>query len=146
MAPKQEPLVAAAPAPAAPPRVRRSRHYPRPWNFYLGALLLAVSTMATAAFLVVTVVMLMQGDRALGYAAIGLFSFATVTRVWALFNNHNLHCPLCHGTVLREGRCRKHAEAARIPGLTYRATVVLSALFTGHFRCMYCGTPFRLVK
>jgi hypothetical protein len=43
-------------------------------------------------------------------------------------------------------RCHKHVNAQRLPPLTYRATAVLAVLFTLSFRCMYCGTRFRLRK
>ncbi len=55
-------------------------------------------------------------------------------------------CPLCRGTPLHNQRCFKHRLAQRWPLLTYRATTVLRILTTLRFRCMYCGTPFRLFK
>ncbi|MCB1210533.1 MAG: hypothetical protein KDK97_14480 [Verrucomicrobiales bacterium] len=47
---------------------------------------------------------------------------------------------------MHEKRCHKHSEAQRLPLMGYRGTVVLAVLFTLGFRCMYCGTPYRLRK
>lgn|GEM_PF-706767 len=55
-------------------------------------------------------------------------------------------CPLCHGTPLHSRSCPKHRLADRWRPFTHRATTVLRILTTLSFRCMYCGTPFRLFK
>jgi hypothetical protein len=73
-------------------------------------------------------------------AAIGSFTASLITSL-------NAKCPLCLGTPLhsRHG-CRKHRLADRWPLLTRRATVILRIVTALSFRCMYCGTPFRLFK
>lgn len=78
-------------------------------------------------------------------ALVSLLGLAASLAV-SLIISLNTRCPLCHGPPLHNRRCRKHRLAQKWPLLTRRATVVLSILFTLHFRCMYCGTPFRLFK
>jgi len=70
-----------------------------------------------------------------------------VSLVSSLLISLNVRCPLCHGSPLhsRHG-CHKHRLADHWFPLTHRATVVLRILVTLSFRCMYCGTPFRLFK
>lgn len=81
-----------------------------------------------------------------GWLALGGLACFVLMRVLAFFLGQRLHCTLCHGTVLQEKRCRKHTDAQRIAPLSYRSSAVVSVLSTGTFRCMYCGTPYRLRK
>lgn len=91
--------------------------------------------------------MLLQGAQTLyGWLALGGLVVFTLMRALGFFLGQRLHCTLCHGTVLHEKRCHKHAEAFRIAPLSYRSSAVVSILGSGSFRCMYCGTPYRLRK
>ncbi len=129
-------------------RVRRPRHFPRPGQAVLAALLLVVAFFAFAGFLVCGLKMwLTQGqDRDWGIYALVCMGVFVLCRLSAAYYTHRLTCPLCHGVVLHEKRCHKHREARKLPLLGYRATAVLSLLLTGTFSCMYCGTLFRLRK
>ncbi len=82
----------------------------------------------------------------LGYAALGsLFGYAFL-RVAAFAKAQTLSCPLCHGTVLHSKSCHKHRDAHRFPLLGYVWTAIIDVLCRWSFRCMYCGTSFRLKK
>ncbi len=48
------------------------------------------------------------------------------------------NCPLCITPVLMPKGCAKHRDARRFLG-SHRLHVALSILFTGSFRCPYCG-------
>jgi hypothetical protein len=48
------------------------------------------------------------------------------------------HCPLCITPVLASKNCSRHRSARRLLG-SYRLRVATSVLFTGTFRCPYCG-------
>lgn len=50
------------------------------------------------------------------------------------------NCPLCITPVLMPKGCAKHRSARRFLG-SHRLRVALSILFTGSFRCPYCGEP-----
>lgn len=127
-------------------RTRRSRAYPRPARLWLASLLLLIAFLGFAAFGALGIAMAATGNRLLGVLSLVAFGIFLVSRGLAFALSRHLHCPLCHGTVLSEKRCRKHARAARLPPLSFRATAALSALLTLAFRCMYCGTRFRLTK
>ncbi len=108
------------------------------------AFLLLLAYVGIAAFAVSVVQLFWLDDKQYGiHALVGLGVFVTC-RLTAFVLARSLTCPLCHGTVMHEKRCRKHAEAFRIPTLTYRFSAVLSILLTWGFRCMYCGTQYRL--
>ena len=47
-------------------------------------------------------------------------------------------CPLCIGNPLSHRGCSKNARALKLFG-SYRLTVAISVIFTGKFRCPYCG-------
>ena len=55
-------------------------------------------------------------------------------------------CPLCKGSPLYDSGAVKHAKAHRMRPLNHGATAVLSILFLNRFRCMYCGTPYDMLK
>lgn len=55
-------------------------------------------------------------------------------------------CPLCKGTPLLDTGAAKHRKAVRIKPLTFGATALLHLTFSHRFRCMYCGTPFDLMR
>ena len=66
--------------------------------------------------------------------------------VWRFYHGKRTVCSLCRGPVFHVQRSAKNRDATKWPGLGYRTSAVLSMLFTGRYRCMYCGTPFRLKK
>ena len=110
------------------------------------ALMLVLAFVGMVGFILCGVKMWLTGGREWGeyaLACMALFVFGRLTAAW---HTHRLNCPLCHGTVLHEKRCRKHRDARKLPLIGHRATAVLSLLCTGLFSCMYCGTQFRLKK
>lgn len=131
---------------AAPLKIRRTRVFSSPVRLILGSFLLLVAFVSFLGFVWFSGTLLINGNRADGILALGLLAVFGMSRLLAFLNNEKLHCSLCHGTILHEKRCRKHADAVRIPGLSYRAATAASVLCTGAFRCMYCGTTYRLHK
>jgi hypothetical protein len=131
---------------AEPAKGRRSRHHPRSLAVAYGAFLLFFAFACFIGFAWFTAKLLLTADRTDGILALSLLAGFGIARLLAFLNNRHLSCTLCHGTILHEKRCRKHANANCIPGLSYRAATVASVLCTGNFRCMYCGTPYRLKK
>lgn len=127
-------------------RVRRPRHFPRPGRAVLAALLLTLAFFGMVGFLVCGIRLWLTGERDWGLYALASLGVFVIARISAAWQTHRLHCPLCHGTVLHEKRCRKHGDARKLPLLGYRSSAVLSLLCTGLFTCMYCGSAFRLRK
>jgi hypothetical protein len=140
------PIAPAASETAASAKVRRTRVFPQPLRLVLGACLLGLAFISFLSFAWFTGELLLTGERSAGFLALGCLVLFGLCRLLAFLNNEKLHCNLCHGTVLHEKRCRKHASATRIPGLSHRAATVASILTTGQFRCMYCGTSYQLKK
>ena len=131
---------------AATVRVRRSRAFHRPFRLWTVSLLLVVAFLSFFGFLALAVALPVTGDRMIGVGSLVSLVVFVLARISAFVLSSRLHCGLCHGMVLSEKKCRKHVDAVRIRPLSYRATAAVSALFTLSFRCMYCGTPYRLWK
>lgn len=101
---------------------------------------MVVITGLVAAYLMVT------KDRSYGVlflAALGAYLMLWLVR-FAM--NRSLSCQLCHGPILHSKKCRKHRDARRFGPLGYSQSLILDATMHGRYTCMYCGTPFRLLR
>jgi hypothetical protein len=127
-------------------KLERARYYSRPCALIYGVSLLVIAFLCFMGFAWFTTKLLLTLDSSHGYPAIGLLLGFVLARLLAFLYNRHLKCNLCHGTVLDENRCQKHAKATRLPGLSYPAATVIKVICTGGFRCMYCGTLYRLKK
>ncbi len=125
---------------------QRSRSIPHSFELLCGAFsifMLWLSTLGT----VVSLVMHFTGHGSPWVMlSIGSLAVMVVTLISSLSLSLTKKCPLCHGTPLHSRHCPKHRLAEHWPPFTRRATVVLRILTSLSFRCMYCGTPFRLFK
>jgi hypothetical protein len=74
------------------------------------------------------------------------FVASLVSWLVSFLRRRSARCPLCKGSPLLDSGAVKHAKAYRLPPLGYAATAVLGILFLSRFRCMYCGTPYDLLK
>lgn len=127
-------------------RVRRSRAFHRPWRIWFVSLLLALSFVSFCGFIGLAAALPVTGSRLIGVGSLLCLALFIASRLGAFVLSSHLHCGLCRGAVMSEKGCRKHVDAVRIRPLSHRATAVLSVLFTLSFKCMYCGTRFRLWK
>ena len=134
----------AEPRPIEAPRERRVRHFPRSARLLLVAVLLAFSLMSFLIFITALGALLVTQNRDWGWLALAGLGLFAIARGIVFIIGDALTCPLCHGTVMRERRCHKHADAFRLWPLSHRASAVISLLTTLGFRCMYCGTAYRL--
>lgn len=141
---KQPGFQAAEPQPLETNRSRRARSYHRPGRVLLVAFLLLLAFVGFVAFGIGVVQMTRSDDPQWGWLALGGLGLFTLSRITVFFLASSLTCPLCHGTLMHERRCRKHEKAFRLKPLSYRASAVISLLTTTTFRCMYCGTAYRL--
>lgn len=137
---------AAEPRPIEAPRVRKARAFTRPGRLLVVALLLLTAFVGSIAFAAGLIGIFTIGTQESGILALGGLGLFAVGKMGAFGLSRSLVCALCHGTVMHEKRCQKHSQAFRIPLLSHRASAVASVLTTGAFRCMYCGTPYRLRK
>lgn len=126
---------------------QRPRSTPYSGQLLLGAVSLFVCWLCVP--VVISCLVMLTLGHTQPWAALCVWSagLLVISLVVSLLLSLNVKCPLCHGSPLhsRHG-CHKHRLANRWFPLTYRATAVLRILFTWSFRCMYCGTPFRLFK
>lgn len=74
------------------------------------------------------------------------FAASLVTWLISFLRRRSARCPLCKGSPLLESGAVKHSRAYRLPPLNHGATAVFGILFLNRFRCMYCGTPYDLLK
>lgn len=70
----------------------------------------------------------------------------SVLWIIAYFKRRQTFCPLCKSTPLLDNLAHKHEKAYKCIPFNYGTTAILSTFFTQRFRCMYCGTPFDLLK
>ncbi len=77
---------------------------------------------------------------------IGCLGITSVFWLLAFFSKRQTHCPLCKGTPLVNTGALAHQKAVRIFPLSHGTTATLSIIATQKFRCMYCGTPFDILK
>ena len=70
--------------------------------------------------------------------ALVLVTVLLVVAQWIFAARTN--CPLCVTPVMMSKGCAKHRNARRFLG-SHRLRVALGVLFTGGFRCPYCGEP-----
>ena len=105
--------------------------------------LLGVICLASA---VTAIIMMIFIDRAYGQ----LFLMSMITygflRMIRFTMGRSLCCPLCHGGILQSKSCNMHRDARKWGFLSYPATLLADAAMRGRFVCMYCGTPFRLLR
>jgi hypothetical protein len=134
------------PTPQTAARPRRGRGFHRSGKAWVVSLLLLLAFLSFVSFLSFGALMFIKGDRSLGLPSLVCLAVFVITRTLAFFWSRDITCPLCHGTILAERRCRKHELARKLPLLSYKATTVLGIVFTLGFRCMYCGTAYRLWK
>jgi hypothetical protein len=69
-----------------------------------------------------------------------------VTWLISFVRRRSARCPLCKGSPLYDSGAVKHAKAQRLRPLNHGTTAVFSILFLNRFRCMYCGTPYDMLK
>ncbi|MES2596592.1 MAG: hypothetical protein V4662_14705 [Verrucomicrobiota bacterium] len=135
---------AADPLPSQAPRERRKRHFPRSAKLFVVAVLMFTAFLGFLAFVAGVIGMAATQAPMWGWLALSGLGTFVVSRVAVFFMADTLNCPLCHGAVMKERRCRKHEDSFRLWPLSHRASAVLSLLITFGFRCMYCGTSYRL--
>jgi hypothetical protein len=122
----------------------RSVHDKRP--FRAAVLFTLVHYLCLIAVLTCLVIVLLDPARAPVTPLIASAAAALVTWLIAFIRRRSARCPLCKGSPLFDSGAVKHSKAHRLPPLNHGTTAVLGILFTNRFRCMYCGTPYDLLK
>lgn len=134
---------------------QRARAHPQPGRLVLGVLLdLSCKISALTGVVALVKFLLMRPSlealspeasfwgSVLVVCVLAYFVFA----LWRFFHARKTLCSLCRGSVFHAQKSVKSRDATKFPGLSYGGSVALSLVCTGRYRCMYCGTPFRLKK
>lgn len=134
----------------APMTLKKHSHGARSLPFkraYVAAMVVTfLHYMAVVATATLTFILIRTQDRQVAlWLAISLAGIA-VTWVIGYIFRRTAKCPLCKGTPLLDNRASKHVKAVRIRPLNYGASALLHLTFSYRFRCMYCGTPFDLLR
>ncbi len=86
---------------------------------------------------------LMRGSA---YAMIGMLPICALFWTIAYFKRRKATCPLCKCTPFLDNLALKHQKSFRVKPFNYGTTAVLNVVCCQRWRCMYCGTPFDLLK
>lgn len=81
-----------------------------------------------------------------GYTFALIMPAAAFFWVISYFKRRKATCPLCKCTPFLDNLAHKHQKSFRLRPLNYGTTAILNTVFTQRWRCMYCGTPFDLLK
>ncbi len=92
------------------------------------------------------VVFILKSDLNIAYVLVGLMAVCILTWIVAYFKRRAALCPLCKGTPLLNSGALPHATAFRFGPFNHGVSAVLTILFTHHFRCMYCGSRYDLMR
>lgn len=102
---------------------------------------MAIVAAATLAF-----IMIRSPDGTVAWWLVGSLGAIALTWVFGYVMRRSAKCPLCKGTPLLDTHAAKHQKAVRIRPFNFGATAMLHLTFSQRFRCMYCGTPFDMLR
>lgn len=122
-----------------------ARHFRGARKIVLAIFLWLLSVMLVV-MAVASVFLMVTKDRSYGVLFLLALGSYLVLRLIRFAMGRTLSCPLCHGHILQSKKCRKHRDASRHGILGYAQSLLLDATIQGRFTCMYCGTPFRLLR
>jgi hypothetical protein len=122
----------------------RSVHDKRPYN--IAVLLTLLHYLCVIALLTSAVIFLMRPGKESVTPLVASVLASAFSWLVAYLKRRSARCPLCKGSPLVDTGASKHAKAYRLRPLNHGTTAVLNIIFLHRFRCMYCGTPFDLLK
>jgi hypothetical protein len=133
-----------------PLKYRHARSFSRPGRLFEAMILglfMFVTILSTPVLL--GFLIFLDNETAQRNVGIGLLACLVVmvlSRVWLYWLGRRTHCQLCSGHLFHNKGCRPHSKAAKYPGFTYVGSMILDLFLRLSFRCMYCGTSFRIFK
>ncbi len=131
------------------PIEQRARSVPYKRPFVVAILTMAAFHLGLIALLTSAVAFLVIPDefkRGAAYTLVTLIPVCALFWVVSYLKRRKANCPLCKCTPFLDNFARKHQKAFRIRPLNYGTTAILNAVLTQRWRCMYCGTPFDILK
>lgn len=76
------------------------------------------------------------------YASLGAVAVWLVSIVVFFIKGASVRCSLCMTPIWSGKKCQKHKNVKPALGVSYRLGLATSIIFTGKYRCPYCGEPF----
>ncbi len=122
----------------------RSIHDKRP--FSIAVLLTLLHYLCVVAFITSAVIFIIHPVKDCVPPLIGSMLACAFSWLVAYLKRRSARCPLCKGSPLLDSGATKHVKAYRLKPLNHGTTAVLGILFLHRFRCMYCGTPYDMLK
>jgi hypothetical protein len=127
-------------------QVSRARSLPdkRPYN--VAVFLSVIHYLCVISFLTCVVILVINPVENSVRILIGSLVACLLTWLVAFFKRRSVRCPLCKGLPLYDSGASKHSKAYRLRPLNHANTAIFGILFLQRFRCMYCGTPYDMMK
>ncbi len=80
------------------------------------------------------------------YASLGGVAVWLISLVAFYIKGATIRCSLCMTPIWSSRKCQKHKNVKPALGISYRLGVATAVIFTGKYRCPYCGEPFSAKK
>lgn len=134
---------------AGPNLGQRDRSVPFKKPFVVAVLCTLVFYLALICLLAAAAAFVFSGKGHQHQAALILAALAAASVfswIVAYLMRRRANCPLCKCTPLLDNFALKHQKAQKTWPLNHGHTAVVRLLCTQRWRCMYCGTPFDILK
>lgn len=128
---------------------QRARSVPYKRAFVIAVLATIIFYFSLIAFLTSVITFFLAPEelrRGSAYAMIALLGISAFFWIISYFKRRKASCPLCKCTPFLDNLAHKHQKSFRIRPLNYGTTAVFNVVLTQRWRCMYCGTPFDILK
>lgn len=130
----------------APSDLTRCRSLPHSRPYLFAVFVTLLHYLSLVALVTLIVLFVIRPRDSLVTPVIASLGACGVTWFAGFLRRRSVRCPLCKGTPLLDSRAARHVKARRFPPFNYGTTAVLGIIFFQRFRCMYCGTPYDLLK
>lgn len=128
---------------------QRSRSVPYRRPYVIAVLSTLLFYFSLVAFFTSAVAFFLAPDelrRGAAYLFVGMLPVCALLWIISYFKRRKATCPLCKCTPFLDNLAHKHQKSYRVKPLNHGTTAVLNVVFTQRWRCMYCGTPFDILK
>lgn len=128
---------------------QRARSVPYKRLFVTAVLATVLFYLALIAFLTAIVTFFLapvELKRGAAYTLVGLLPICAFLWTISYFKRRKATCPLCKCTPFLDNLAHKHQKSFRVKPFNYGTTAILNVVLTQRWRCMYCGTPFDILK
>src|SRR5690606_37577038 len=130
----------------SPRDLQHCRFLPYRWSYMVAIVLTVLHYLCLVALLSIMAAFAIRPHESLVVPIVVALVVCLGTWFVAFLRRRMVRCPLCKGTPLLDSKAATHVKARRLRPLNHGTTAVFGILFTQRFQCMYCGTPYDLLK